>query len=94
MLWRSYRVKEYLSIMRCFKCHGYGHKTGGCEIKEQLCECCGSEKHLKNKCPTKDTPKCINCLRNRRKDNSHSVKDPNCPEYKKQIDIYHNKIKW
>lgn len=94
ILWRSYRVKEYLNIMRCFKCHGYGHKAENCESSEQLCECCGDKGHFKKDCPTKNTPKCINCIRNRRKDYFHSVRDSSCPEYKRQVDIYRNKIKW
>lgn len=94
MLWRSYRIKEYLNIMRCFKCHGYGHKAGNCESSAQLCEHCGDKEHLKNECPSKDTPKCINCIRNRRKDHMHAVKDSLCPEYKRQVDIYRNKLKW
>lgn len=23
--WRMYRIKEYLKIARCYKCHGFGH---------------------------------------------------------------------
>lgn len=38
MMWRSYRVKEFLSIVRCFKCHGYGHMAKGCTQPDQLCE--------------------------------------------------------
>ncbi|KAK2578238.1 hypothetical protein KPH14_000766 [Odynerus spinipes] len=25
MCWRVYRSREFINIMRCFKCHGYGH---------------------------------------------------------------------
>lgn len=46
MLWRSYRIKEYLSIMRCFKCHGYGYKARNCESIEQLCEYCAVIKNI------------------------------------------------
>lgn len=94
MLWRSYRIREYLNIMRCFKCHGYGHKAVNCGSMEQLCENCGDREHLKNSCPKKDAPRCINCIRSRRKDIVHRVKDVNCPEYKRQIEIYRSKIKW
>ncbi|EFN70070.1 hypothetical protein EAG_00044, partial [Camponotus floridanus] len=41
MMWRRYRVKEYLSVTRCFKCHGYGHIAKNCACPDQLCEICG-----------------------------------------------------
>lgn len=42
MMWKSYRVKEFLSIVKCFliivKCHDYGHMVKGCIQPDQLCE--------------------------------------------------------
>jgi len=42
-MWKSYKFKEYLSIIRCFKCHGYGHISKNCESTDQLCVICGSK---------------------------------------------------
>jgi len=94
MMWRTYKVKEYLSIIRCFKCHGYGHLAKNCEIPEQLCEMYGSKDHLKDVCPKKNTPQCVNCMRNKRKESNHSVRSALCPKYKRQVEVYRNKLKW
>lgn len=56
MLWRTYRVKEYLNVIRYFKCHGFGHIAKVCNVSDQLCETCGEKGHLKTKCKRKDTP--------------------------------------
>lgn len=45
--WRTYRVKEYVSITRCFKCQGYWHIAKECKNEVQLCENCGDKNHLK-----------------------------------------------
>ncbi|EFN71729.1 Uncharacterized 50 kDa protein in type I retrotransposable element R1DM, partial [Camponotus floridanus] len=79
MMWRRYRVKEYLSVTRCFKCHGYGHIAKNCACPDQLCEICGSKEHLKANCGVRDKPRCINCVRNRRKDQAHNVRSNECP---------------
>jgi len=94
MMWRTYRIREYLSIMRCFKCHGYGHIAKNCESTDQLCENYGSKEHLKATCTKGGTPSCINCVRNKRKDTNHSIRSTLCPEYKRHVEIYRHKIKW
>lgn len=91
--WRTYRIKEYLNITRCFKCHGFGHISKVCRNPEQLCETCGDKNHVKKDCKKKDF-QCINCTRNRRKELNHSVRSIECPEYKKQVEIYLNKVRW
>jgi len=94
MSWRTYRVKEYLNLTRCYRCYGFGHTAKMCKHTDQLCETCGDTKHLKNECPKNDDPQCSNCLRNRRKDIKHSVRSKLCPEYIKFSDIYRSRIKW
>jgi len=93
MMWRTYKIKEYLSIMRCFKCHAYGHISKNCESPD-LCEICGGKDHKKATCKLEDTPSCVNCIRNKRKDTKHSVRSEICPEFKRQMEIYRHKIKW
>lgn len=94
MMWRTYKIKEFLNITRCFKCHGYGHIAKNCELPEQLCETCGSKNHTKDVCPKETLPSCVNCVRNKRKDVNHSIRSLLCPEYRRQVDIYRQKIKW
>lgn len=93
MMWRTYKIKEFLNT-RCFKCHGYGHIAKNCELPEQLCETCGSKDHIKAACSKRDTPSCINCVRNKRKDVNHNVRNLLCPEFRRHVEIYRHKIKW
>ncbi|XP_039315181.1 uncharacterized protein LOC120359851 [Solenopsis invicta] len=92
--WRRYRVKEYVNVVRCFKCHLYGHTAKVCSAPDQICETCGSKEHLKKDCDKGAEPSCINCTRARRKDNKHSVRSKDCPEYLKHVRVYHNKVQW
>ena len=92
MLWRVYRVKEYLNIIRCFKCHAYGHFAKFCNAPDQLCETCGSKDHLKTNCDKKEAPRCANCVRFKRRDVNHDVRNKSCPEYVKYLEIYRNKL--
>ncbi|XP_039313845.1 uncharacterized protein LOC105203452 [Solenopsis invicta] len=94
MQWQTYRAREYINISRCFKCHSHGHVAKICTNPDQLCEICGSKEHLKKECDKTEEPRCMNCIRTRRKENRHSVRSKDCPEYLKQVDLYHNKTKW
>lgn len=94
MFWRTYKFKEHLNIMRCYKCHGYGHVAKICKAAGQVCENCGCEGHIKKECTKGDSPRCINCVRSRRREVEHNVKGRECPEYKKQVEIYRERIKW
>jgi len=94
MAWRIYRIREFLNVVRCFKCQGYGHTAKVCSSLEQLCELCGKHDHSKKECPHKESPICVNCVRSRRKDLQHSVRSKTCPEYVKHVEIYRSKVKW
>nr|XP_034195367.1 uncharacterized protein LOC117611536 [Osmia lignaria] len=94
MFWRIYKLKEYLNVMRCYKCQGYGHIAKFCQAKQQCCENCGNTEHERKDCPRKDKPQCINCIRTKRKDTNHSVTNKLCPELQRQIDLYRNRINW
>lgn len=92
--WRTYKIKDYIGVTRCFKCQGYGHIAKTCNSPDQICEICGGKDHLKKDCGQKDKVQCINCTRSRRKDNKHSTKSKDCPEYIKQAEIYKSRLKW
>lgn len=94
MLWRTYRVKEYINVTRCFKCQSFGHIAKVCNFPDQICEICGSKDHLKNDCKKKDSPQCSNCTRAKRKDVNHTAGSKVCPEYVKNVEIYRSKLEW
>lgn len=92
MGWRSYRAKEFINIIRCYKCHGYGHFSKVCAAAEQLCEKCGKSGHIKKDC--KEDEICVNCLKTRRKEYKHPVKSRTCAEYVRQVEVYYNRLDW
>lgn len=92
--WKVHRVKEYKNIMRCYKCHAFGHVAKFCNSMDQLCELCGSKEHLRKECDKRNEPQCINCIRKRRKDTKHHVKSKLCPELIKQIELYDRRVEW
>lgn len=94
MLWRTYKLKEYINIARCYKCHMYGHVAKHCKAEGDMCETCGGTDHKKEKCGHRDNPQCPNCVKRKRKDVCHSVRSTECPEYQRQVALYRNKIKW
>ena len=94
VMWRSYRTSEYVNITRCYKCHGYGHIAKVCNSPDQLCSVCGRKEHLRNDCPKKNHPKCVNCIRAKRKDSKHQVNSRDCPEFLRQLELYNNRIQW
>lgn len=78
--WRMHRVNEYIGLLRCFKCCGYGHMAKDCGVSSQVCENCGSLEHGRDGCPLRDRPVCPNCIRTKRKDANHHFKSRTCPE--------------
>lgn len=92
--WKTYRIKEYIKILRCYKCHGFGHIAKYCSAPSSLCKICGNADHQRRDCGKAERPICLNCLKVRRKDVSHSVRSASCPEYLRQIEIYKSKIDW
>lgn len=93
LMWRSYGIRNYVNVTKCYKCHGYGHIAKACSSQSQLCSFCGSDDHLRKDCRRKESPVCINCTRAKRKETGHVVHDQKCPEYMRHLDLYLNRIK-
>lgn len=80
--WESYFVKDYTTVTRCYRCHGFGHTSQGCREKEDSCGHCAKKGHRFVDCPNKDRREvCVNCRRFG-KDHDHSTFDVNCPAYR------------
>lgn len=94
MQWKIYKIREYKNITRCYKCHAFGHIAKACNSPDQLCETCGSKDHIKKDCNKSTEPQCLNCVRMKRTDHNHHIKSRDCPEFKKHLEWFDNKIKW
>ena len=53
--WRTIRIADYISAVRCFKCQRYGHLAKRCRNKEN-CGHCAEEGHSFRKCPNLHNP--------------------------------------
>jgi hypothetical protein len=82
---RSYRFDDYISILKCFKCHRFGHMAINCKESTNICgNCSGS--HETKQCNSNNTKNCINCHRfnsyikdeTKKLSTNHSVFDKNC----------------
>lgn len=88
--WRSIRVKEDLSIKKCFNCQQFNHKIKDCKNKT-ICEHCAGEHEYKHCNQTEKIPTCTNCIYVVNKfqeaiNVNHSATDiTECPCYKKRI---------
>jgi hypothetical protein len=83
--WHSCRVKDYVSVARCYRCQSLGHVGKYCKHEDVTCAHCAVVGHEAKNCPnkTKD-PTCSNCLRSK-KDAKHKVSDSVCPTYQKAL---------
>ncbi len=72
--WKSCHFKEYLSIIRCFKCNEFGHKGYG-EASSCTNEiCCGhcGKNHASIECKTSESQAfCVNCDKYNKKTNTN-----------------------
>ncbi|CAG9810844.1 unnamed protein product [Chironomus riparius] len=77
-------------VPRCFRCYGFFHKAGDCDIcdeNENICIKCGGRNHKKEKCTAEVS--CNNCTEYNKKnknanlDVKHSIIDFKCPCYQK-----------
>lgn len=80
--WSSCRVKDFLSVTRCYDCQGYGHPSKFCKGK-RTCGHCSGDHDLKDCTSRNDAFPCPAYARFGR-NLMHRVSDLNCPVYKKE----------
>lgn len=79
--YERYRVVEFVSITRCFKCQKYGHMANNCDGETQCVKCAGN--HLLRDCKS-ETIRCANCYHSEADgDCAHRADSADCPEFKK-----------
>ena len=83
--WVRCRVDDYVSILQCFKCSGFGHTAKHCK-KTVCCSSCSGE-HLFSSCTQRDNLRCINCVNAKSVNVSHSATDKDkCPLLRRKIE--------
>lgn len=81
----SWRIENYIPVIRPSNCQSYDHSSSNCKNKT-VCPYCAI-KHSQDQCHIKDNPhdyRCINCL-NTSWDFPHSSNSSNCPYFQNKI---------
>lgn len=90
----SFRVQEFVSITRCFRCQGFGHTSTVCRRDKVICSYCGGEGHNHKDCQNKSgAPCCFNC-KLKKNDSGHEASQKTCPEYLRNLEMYKKKINY
>ena len=86
--WGRYFVRDRYHVQTCYHCQRLGHITTECPSKQKredpVCYKC-SGNHMSKDCTNTDK-KCINCIRHKKPDTSHSANESCCPVYMAEID--------
>lgn len=94
--WRRCYIREYVDVIRCYRCNTYGHFSRECRNNETCGKCAGE--HNTRDC-NNEIVKCVNCFRvdkkfNMEVDYNHTAYDRNCSCYKRIIEKQMSKINY
>ena len=96
--WRAIRFADYIPIIRCHKCNGFGHFQKDCR-SEMSCGHCAQQHNTRDCKTAKQQHKCTNCMRNndshkksRPLNINHSSFSDNCDVYKKIVNVIKSKF--
>lgn len=85
--WEALRIKEYIDVVRCFKCQGYGHIGKVCRERKMTCGRCAGD-HKTETCKTEqEEVACQNCWKVGRAPD-HPAYWRGCPIYKRAEERY------
>jgi hypothetical protein len=98
--YQSCRYTEYLQIIRCYKCNGFGHIAANCQAQDNSCGHCGNNHD--SKCCDKKSPKfCVNCDKynktgkgQKRLKTDHSVFDEKCESFVRIKNIVNSRVNY
>ena len=84
--WVVCRLREQISLKRCFKCLAFGHFAKACTSgidRSDRCRRCGEKGHIAKAC-NRD-PKCLLCEGSEGRDYRHIAGSGKCPEFRKAL---------
>ncbi|XP_053683106.1 uncharacterized protein LOC128733501 [Sabethes cyaneus] len=90
--WERCRVREYIDVLRCYRCSEYGHIASSCTKPPCCPKCAGG--HERKDC-TSVSDKCVNCHNENlaKKQNSDILLDVNHPAWSQMCPIHQQRIK-
>jgi hypothetical protein len=99
--WKSCKVEDYLPLIRCYNCNGFGHKKENCKQEFESCGHCG-QRHATVNCFTdRNSSFCTNCdkfnkTRNpsTKRETNHSSYSHKCQSFIKMQEIIKSKINY
>jgi hypothetical protein len=100
LLWNLCKVEDFIVVIRCLKCLGFGHTTRFCQ-NQQKCSNCAEDHHWRE-CSNQHSPRCVKCTKansyvhdNSKKLNSnHSVFSKECSRMRRLESIIISKTEY
>lgn len=85
--WHPLRVKNFISIVRCYKCQAFGHNSKKCSATKPICSWCSGFHDVSQCISTNQNGQCINCERSKADGNNninteHPANSSNCNIFK------------
>jgi hypothetical protein len=89
MVWSICRVDDYVSILKCFKCCKFGHKSADCR-GNQVCPICSGNHEIKDCSVSINQHNCANCSNHnlyikeggRKYNTKHTTMSRDCESFK------------
>lgn len=88
--WARYNVRDRYHVLTCFHCQRHGHTEKYCKFKQNgdhaVCGKCSGD-HMSKDCTVgSEQYKCVNCVRQSRQENNHSVNYRECESMRLEIE--------
>jgi hypothetical protein len=85
--WNACKVRDYISVSRCYKCQGFGHVAKYYRVNYEICAHCAKSGQSTRQCCSKNkNASCVNCKKAGKK-GDHAASTLDCPMYKKALEL-------
>jgi hypothetical protein len=79
--WKSCKFSDYLQIIRCYHCNGFGHIAKECKQTAISCGHCGQQHNTKDCTADRNSTHCTNCDRHNKAKNQKTILPTNHSSY-------------